>query len=161
MECYLVRHAIAEDATPSIDDFDRMLTPEGVARMKQHVSALAECGVAFDEVWSSPLRRAIATAGLCAPLVPAGDVKVCEALAPGGPLATLIRDLFETSHERVALVGHEPDLGDLASGLLCGQTGLDLRFKKGGVARIDLHDPESPGELRWWLTPRQLRLMGR
>ncbi len=56
----------------------------------------------------------------------------------------------------VALVGHEPDIGQLAARLL----GLrhPLAFKKGGVCRIDMETlpPAGPGELRWFVPPRIL-----
>ena len=61
----------------------------------------------------------------------------------------------------IALVGREPNIRELA-GALTGAR-WPLRFKKGAVCRIDLpgnhHGP--PGELRWFLTPRLLRIIGR
>jgi len=58
---------------------------------------------------------------------------------------------------RIALVGHEPDLGHLASRLI----GLKrpLEFRKGAVCRIDVDGlpPGGPGQLRWFAPPRMLR----
>jgi phosphohistidine phosphatase len=59
----------------------------------------------------------------------------------------------------MALVGHEPDLGEMAGHL----SGLRhrLEFKKGAVCRIDIDDlpPAGPGDLRWMLTPKILRAL--
>jgi phosphohistidine phosphatase SixA len=57
----------------------------------------------------------------------------------------------------VALVGHEPDIGHLASKLI----GLKrpLEFRKGSVCRIDVDGlpPGGLGQLRWFVPPRMLR----
>jgi len=62
-------------------------------------------------------------------------------------------------HRRLALVGHEPDLGELAARLL-GARGT-VQFKKGAVCAIDVDGatPGGPGTLRWLLTPRALRAL--
>jgi phosphohistidine phosphatase SixA len=58
---------------------------------------------------------------------------------------------------RVALVGHEPNLGELAAELIGAKTPLE--FKKGGICRIDFDilPPKGTGLLRWFVTPRMLR----
>ena len=61
---------------------------------------------------------------------------------------------------RVALVGHEPNLGELAGQLIGARTPLE--FKKGGICRIDFDmlPPKGGGMLRWFLTPKMLRKLG-
>ena len=58
---------------------------------------------------------------------------------------------------RIALVGHEPGIGELAARLI----GLrhPIEFKKGAVCRIDVDalPPTAPGALRWLLPPKVLR----
>ena len=58
---------------------------------------------------------------------------------------------------RVALVGHEPNLGELAAQLIGARNPLE--FKKGGICRIDFDmlPPKGGGMLRWFLTPKMLR----
>ncbi len=58
---------------------------------------------------------------------------------------------------RIALVGHEPAIGELAARLIGSRHALE--FKKGGVCRIDVEEfpPAGPGDLRWMLTPKILR----
>jgi phosphohistidine phosphatase SixA len=59
----------------------------------------------------------------------------------------------------IALVGHEPGLGELAAWLMGAR--VPLRFKKGAVCRIDF--PQAPvpggGQLVWMATPRMLRAL--
>jgi len=57
----------------------------------------------------------------------------------------------------IALVGHEPGIGELAS-RLCGSR-HPFEFKKGAVCRIDVDalPPTGPGTLRWFLTSRIMR----
>ena len=60
-------------------------------------------------------------------------------------------------HRRLALVGHEPDLGELATRLLAARG--QVEFRKGAVCAIDVDAalPGGPGTLRWLLPPRVLR----
>ncbi|TKB34598.1 MAG: histidine phosphatase family protein [Nitrospira sp.] len=54
-------------------------------------------------------------------------------------------------------------LGMAASLLLSGRSSESFPLKKAGACLIDLSIPVKPGQglLRWWLTPGQLRAMGR
>ena len=161
IELYLVRHAIAAERGPKYpDDRLRPLTPAGSKKFAASVPALTEMGVTIDFVLTSPLVRARDTAMLLAAgLKPKPAVTEVEGLAPGGrPQA--ITEAIRThtkKHRRLALVGHEPDLGELAARLL-GARG-SVEFKKGGICLIETDGatPTGPGTLRWMLTPKALR----
>jgi len=62
-----------------------------------------------------------------------------------------------THGRRLALVGHEPDLGELAAFLIGARRAIP--FRKGGAGRIDVEalSATSSGTLRWLATPRILR----
>jgi phosphohistidine phosphatase len=163
IELYLVRHAIAAERGPKYpDDRLRPLTPAGSRKFAQSVPGLVAMGVSVDFVLTSPLVRARDTAIiLAAGLKPKPPVSESEALAPGGrPPA--IADLIRThakKYRRMALVGHEPDLGELAARLL-GARG-SVQFKKGGICLIETDGatPAGPGTMQWMLTPRALRAL--
>jgi phosphohistidine phosphatase len=164
LELYLVRHAVAAERGPDYpDDEQRPLTPEGVTRWRRSVAGLRELGVTLDLVLASPLVRAHETADLLAAgLKPKPRLLACEALAPGRKPADVLAVIAKYAAaprgaSRIALVGHEPDLGELAARLL-GAKGV-VEFKKGAVCRIDLDRamPAGPGALRWLLPPRALR----
>lgn len=161
---YLVRHAMAEPRGPAwVRDGDRPLTGEGARRMRDVVRGLAVLGVEIDVVLTSPLVRARQTAdilvrGLSVRLAP---IELPE-LAPGGRPAETMRALARrTGAGAFALVGHEPDLGELAAWLLRAAT--PLRFKKGGVCRIDVSAwPATPrSRLIWSAPPAMLRRVRR
>src|SRR5262245_54615467 len=142
MLVYLIRHAIAYERglIADLDDDARELTPVGIKKMRRNAAALARLRVRSDEIWTSPLVRATQTAEILAEaLRPAGGVHVVTELAPGGDFDRLLHRLqLHAEHEAVALVGHEPDLGQLVGMLLTGQRRPIVRFKKGGVACIEI-----------------------
>ncbi|MFM8532987.1 MAG: phosphohistidine phosphatase SixA [Acidimicrobiia bacterium] len=163
IELYLVRHAIAAERGPKYpDDRLRPLTPAGAKKFAQSVPGLLELGVSVDFVLTSPLVRARETAQiLAAGLTPTPALTECEALAPGGRHQVIV-DAIKTHskrHRRLALVGHEPDLGELAARLL-GARGM-VEFKKGAVCLIEVDGatPGGPGTLRWMLPPKALRAL--
>jgi phosphohistidine phosphatase len=162
-ELYLIRHGIAEergDAWP--DDAKRPLTERGTNRLRQSVRGIVKLGVLLDVILTSPLVRARQTADVVAAEFDGRPPIVqIDSLAPGGSYQAVLSDLAKQSRRRrIALVGHEPDLGALAGRLSSSHA---LEFKKGGVCRIDVTalPPSGPGAIRWLLTPRIMRKMGR
>jgi len=159
-ELYLIRHGIAEqrgDAWP--DDTKRPLTEEGMSRLRKSARALARVGVSFDVVLTSPLVRTQQTAEIVASVFsPKPPIVNVEALAPdGSPTAVLAELEKHVKRTRIALVGHEPGIGELGSRLAGLRT--DMEFKKGAIARIDVEmlPPKGPGVLRWFIPPKFLR----
>jgi phosphohistidine phosphatase len=157
---YLVRHAIAADRGEDWPDDDRRpLTARGVARFEEAAGGLSRLDVVVDEIFTSPLVRAKQTADILAAGLPGKPaVKVLDALSPGHAPATVLAQLARTARRRrIALVGHEPGLGELAAHLI--GAGRALEFKKGGVCRIDVESLTSrrAGALNWFVTPKVLR----
>jgi phosphohistidine phosphatase len=160
---YLVRHAIAAERGPAWpDDAKRPLTHKGVARMRDVVRGLRALDVSVDLVATSPLVRAKQTAEILIDgLKPAPALTVLPALAPGVVPADIGAALAQLKKaQTLALVGHEPGLGELACWLIGAKA--PLPFKKGGVARIDLPhvSPAGAGQLVWLATPKMLRALG-
>lgn len=129
--------------------------------MRKTAKGLVDLGVTFDLVLTSPLVRARQTADIVAAAFDAPPpVRQYVALAPDASPSELLDGLRRYSHHaRVALVGHEPDLGALAARLI--GAAQPLPFKKGAVCRIDVTTlpPSSPGTLRWFVSPAMLRLV--
>lgn len=162
-DLYLVRHAIAaERGEEWPDDAKRPLTERGISRFREGVEGLRWLDVAIDEIFTSPLVRAKQTAELLAAgLDTKPTVKVLDALAPGhGAAATMTQLAKAAKRRRIALVGHEPDLGELAAHLLGAHRALP--FRKGGVCLIEVEGlaAKRAGALGWLLTPRMLRRLG-
>jgi phosphohistidine phosphatase len=157
---YLIRHGVAEErgeAWP--DDTARPLSDRGISRLEKSARGLAELGVAFDVVLTSPLVRTRQTADvLAAAFDPRPAIVPVDSLAPGGTYQAVVADLEKhTRRKRIALVGHEPGIGELAARL----AGIrhPIVFKKGAVCCIDVGSlpPDQPGALQWFVTPKILR----
>jgi len=156
----LVRHAIAEARGPEWpDDTVRPLTKKGEVRMREIARRLKAIDETAEVVVTSPLKRAKDTALIVMrEWNSSSDVEEIDALAPGHtPTQTLAAVAEEATGDRIALVGHEPDLGQFAAWLIGAKQ--PVLFRKGGVARIDLKSLSRPheGQLIWLATPRLLR----
>lgn len=163
IELYLIRHGVAAergDAYP--DDSKRPLISKGIAKLKKEVAGLVVLDVAFDQIVSSPLVRARQTADVFAEGLPGKPpVANSDALAPGGTHSAVLDELSKYARrKRIALVGHEPDIGQLAARLIGARRPLE--FGKGAICRIDFGalPPTGPGTLVWFLTPKMLRKIG-
>jgi phosphohistidine phosphatase len=160
-EIYLVRHGVAEERSVKWpDDSKRPLTPDGMSKMKKAARGLERCDVGFDVILSSPLIRARQTADiLSAELDTHPPIVNVESLVPGASWAALSADLEKYARKgpRIALVGHEPGIGELAARLIGSRHPIE--FKKGAIARIDVDElpPAGPGDLRWLMTSRIMR----
>jgi len=164
-ELYIMRHGIAVMRAPStmMDDAKRSLTPEGRQKMREIAAGLAAAGIDFDWIASSPLVRAMETAEIVSQALKSQpSVETCEALRPGGDPEALIAFLAKRANRRrVLVVGHEPDLSELAARLIGAGRNANMPFKKGGCCHIAFSEfpPKSAGRLMWWLTPRLMRKM--
>ena len=121
-ELFIMRHGIAAErsAADCADDAKRPLTPEGKKKTRECVAGLARMGFVPDWIVTSPLVRAAETAALVADEVGSRvPVEICDALRPGGSPEALITFLAKRSDRRhVLVVGHEPDLSELAARLI-------------------------------------------
>jgi phosphohistidine phosphatase len=168
MELYIIRHAIAYPLGKKNDftDEKRALTAEGRDRMREAVKGLRRLGSDFDLMLTSPLVRAVETAEIIASALGVGkkDIEQTDNLAPGASIEALFAEIKKhNGAEAIALVGHQPDLGDIISSIAQGAQSLAIQLKKGGVCCINITEtvPALRGELMWLMTPRQLRLLAK
>jgi phosphohistidine phosphatase len=160
LELYLIRHGIAAGRGEDYpDDSKRPLTGAGLAKLRQEAKALNELGVCFDVIITSPLVRTRQTAEIIAgTLKEKAQIVTSDSLAPAGTPTGVVQELARHAKQaRVALVGHEPNLGELAARLIGAKS--PIGFKKGAICRIDFDvlPPKGLGQLRWFLPPRVLR----
>ena len=163
LELYLIRHGVAADRGSDYpDDSKRPLTSDGISRLRKSAKALAELDVDFDQIIASPLVRTKQTADIFAQALPSNpSVVLSDSLAPAGTPSAVFQELGKHMRRaRIALVGHEPNLGELAARLIGARTPIE--FKKGAICRIDFEvfPPKGLGVLRWLVTPRMLRKIG-
>jgi phosphohistidine phosphatase len=149
-QLWLLRHgeAVPHESKP---DFDRELTPRGERQSVAAGEALARLGLEFVACYTSPLLRAVSTAGMaCKPLNVTPEPR--GVLGKGFDVHA-VRDLLAEHQEdgaRVLVVGHNPSFAQVVLDL----TGGRVDFKKGGVAAVRVS--AGRGELLALLRPREL-----
>lgn len=165
MNLYLLRHSNAEERPPAgkRGDFFRRLTPEGRDKARMIGQAIQRLELGLDLVLTSPAARAKETMHeVLSALKPRPPAEEIDGLWIGGDVGEVVTRLRQGRRpiRDVLLVGHEPDLSQLASRWLTGDSDLRMVFKKGGlcklaVARLTIGRCAT---LEWHLTPRVLRL---
>jgi phosphohistidine phosphatase len=151
---YVVRHAVAEEASATVPDHARRLTAKGRKRFARMVRRLVAAGLEIDLVATSPLVRCVETAEiLAAELRGRPRVEAVECLAPGADWQAVVEWTVQQDAASVAWVGHAPCVGRLVA-VSIGDGSAAIRMDKGGLAAITLDDgPGQPGELEWLVTP--------
>ena len=162
-ELYIMRHglAVTRGSAGFSDDSKRPLTPEGKQKMREIAEGLMRVNLDLDWIVSSPLVRAVETAEIVSDALGKNvALEFCDALRPGESPEALIAFLAKRpDRKRVLVVGHEPDLSEMAARLIGAGRHAQFAFKKGGCCLITFNEfpPKAPGELVWWLTPRLMR----
>ncbi|WP_045737764.1 histidine phosphatase family protein [Xanthomonas sp. MUS 060] len=155
-EVILLRHAHAEPADTGQADFDRPLSPHGLAEAETAGRWLLEQRLVPDRVLCSPARRARETLeailGLTGYVEQRLEPRIYEATS--GTLAGLLdghRDV-----ERLLLVGHNPGLERLVALMHSGQSGDYRGMPTASIAVLAVPQdaPIEPGLARlhafWW-----------
>lgn len=161
MELFILRHGEAEPRSAGILDSERALTSHGREEIRRVAAWARSAGHSFDLIATSPLKRAEETAEIVA-TSPGGrqKVEVWQSLAPDGDRDALIGEICRHSGiGSLLLVGHEPLLSTFISRVIAGDDRASILLAKGGLARIKnvTASPELAGDLRWLITPRQIR----
>ncbi len=160
---YLIRHGIAAEPSEYSHDEERPLTAKGYQKTKKVAQRLCEVGVKFDLILTSPLLRAYQTAKI---LYKAGLGEIIEesrALAPEGEIQNWVDWWMESEYNNgessLALVGHQPNLGNWSEILVWGSSQEKLLVKKAGIIGVNLPAKVSPigqGELFLLTAPQWL-----
>ena len=152
MKLYVIRHAIAIERGGKIADEDRYLTARGRESFRLNAKAFAKKRIIPDCIVTSPLVRCVQTADiLVEALAFSGELKVARDLAPGFDLQRRHSIIIASGAgaQKIAIIGHEPDLGILVEALLKLKGSFSL--KKGMVVAMDL-DPQQqnmPARVNW------------
>jgi len=151
LEIVLFRHGIAEPYN-ILGDGERMLTAEGVAKVKKAAKGLKQLLLDRKRVviFSSHLRRALQTADLLTLVLKTRDRYIREEISAG-----LFEELyFEWSRYHddttIIIVGHEPTLG----AWLERMTSERLAIAKGAACAVTTRDLliRATGKIQWYLT---------
>jgi len=166
VDIYFLRHGEAGKRMPAVArDRDRPLTAVGKDEMEEIGEAIADSGFKFDIVATSPLRRSKDSATIVnKALKRKTGVEEWPELSPEGSREALLRRLARLKPDSAILcVGHEPFLtsaiGEVISKGEGGGGSVRISLKKGGLAKVSVSgfNPRISGELRWLLTPKQIK----
>jgi phosphohistidine phosphatase len=160
MHLLLIRHADAGDADPTLwpDDSLRPLTDKGRKRHRRVARRLARRALVPSLMLASPWLRAWQTAQLTAEFTGCPAPVACPALAAAPSLRAIGAAIGRRPPDAVvALVGHEPWLGELASLLLTGDARrLTISFPKSGVLGVAVGAMDAGGGvLEFFWRPRE------
>ena len=162
LELLIVRHAIAfeRDARRWPEDGERPLSPRGVARARRAAAGMKRLVARPARVLVSPLVRTRQTAAILTEVAEWPRAIDCAELSPGRSPEAVLALLRRLPQPRIALVGHEPNLGRLLAVSLAGAPGPPgLGFKKMGAAIVSFEGAARAGRgrLEWLVPPKVLR----
>ena len=159
MQVYLLRHGIASDGAPGKPDSERALTGEGRKELRALLQFANKAGVKPALILSSPYRRAMETARLAeSELGCGGGILESRTLTPSGDAADVWQEIRIHKNEKsILLSSHEPLMG-LLLGYILGGLNLQVDFKKGALARVDVDSfPAQPrGVFKWMMHPKMV-----
>lgn len=167
MQLVIIRHAIAEQreifAEEGKNDSLRPLTNRGRKRMKENLRGITRVVPSIQLLASSELTRAIQTAEIVHKAY--AKAKLCQTptLNPETAYSDFLTWLrSQTKYESIAVVGHEPHLGELISYLVHGNAKESYLVKKGSLAVLHFHTAPIVGtaRLQCLIQPASLRQMG-
>ena len=155
-EIFILRHSDAEDVDGKTvkNDFERKLTDEGIKKAKKISLFFNALNEEIDLVLSSPLIRAKETAEIFTNnITPRPKLKTVDFLSSGASCKDIVKGLLlYSSHKKVVLVGHSPDL-EIFLGKLISADHINL--KKTTIAKVILNNNfELSGKLEWLITPK-------
>lgn len=165
VELYLIRHGIAADRKNYGNDEERPLTDKGRRKTKKVAYQLHKLGKQFDLILTSPLVRARQTAEILQAAGLSSQIEESPWLAPDGNIYSWLGWLEKWRYDnggsshippynrgdgqraafmQLALVGHQPDLGNWAEILVWGNAKEKLVLKKAGVIGLMLPEIGTP-----------------
>jgi phosphohistidine phosphatase len=165
MQVLIVRHGVAEDrdefaATGQADEL-RPLTEKGRYKTNKATKGIRKLVPMLHHIAASPLLRAQQTAEILSERYNDSYVETLQALSPDGDKQAILSylQIYGYHFETIALVGHEPDLGELSTWLLTGQQGNWLSLKKSSACLLEFNGAVVAGKanLLCYLAPKHLR----
>jgi phosphohistidine phosphatase len=162
LNLYLLRHGEAGNRTAiPVKDAERSLTVAGRRELEEIATSMLSQGMRFDRILASPLKRAYETAAIVSKTFKTPSLlEQWNELRPEASRPDLYRRLSKLKQDsEILIVGHEPYLGTIIGEMVSGNGNSHISIKKGGLAKIRVTSfvPKASGELRWLLTPKQIR----
>ncbi|HEX9005793.1 MAG TPA: histidine phosphatase family protein [Bacteroidota bacterium] len=155
----LVRHGEAASVGGTVpNDAERPLTARGAEDAKAIGRLLARLDHSPGLILTSSLRRAIQTGELIGTeLGTAARRGISRNLDPGFRNTDLFEEVFalrQAGEQNVAMVGHQPDLGNFIAFLIAGSAPTSVALAPGTAARLSVRTTGGrPEAVLHWLMP--------
>jgi phosphohistidine phosphatase len=160
MNLYFVRPGSAGNPKPRPqEDAARGLDREGQRQCELIGKLLAALGIGFDEIVSSPLRRASESAAIIGKQTGyQGRIALAPALRPDGTYERFLALLAEMpSGNSALLIGHNSKLAEFIGKLIRNSSGrAGVHLKAGAVAKV-VRKRTGAATLQWCITQKLLR----
>ena len=157
MDVFVLRHAIAEDATAGQSDSERRLTEEGKSKLRLVVAKAKVAGFSPGLVLTSPyVRTSQTTEVMLEELGTSCETIVTQNLTPYASVIDLWSEMREYGQlGPLVLVGHNPLLSELVS-VMIGSPRYAVEMKKAALAYVSGvgYGSQPQGRLVWLLTAK-------
>ncbi len=163
LNLYVLRHASAGTRRPNpLLDVKRPLDREGKHLCLRLAFLLNALKIQFDQIASSPLKRALQTASMVGTEIGyEKQILLSNGLAPTASFADFQKLLQELEgQETVLVVGHNPNLSSFLGQLLVPRStrsAAQVRLRKGSIARVVID--RGNAQLQSLLDPRLIRAL--
>ena len=164
MDLFILRHGKSGIRTSAPSDFKRKLSEVGKKEVEEISKVLQRSGIQFDYIITSPLKRALQTAEIILEnqKTKKNNFLTWNELKPESKIIDATKKISKLKIDSsVLIVGHDPHLSMLIGNIITSSSSnvCSINLKKAGLAKIRLHSfsPELKGELRWLVTPKQIK----
>ena len=137
MKLLIVRHAIAEDISPTGKDGDRPLSSKGSEKFKQICKNLQHLDLKFDLLLDSPLLRSQQTADIFSEYFSVKKRQTSQNLKPLAMPEYLLLEIEASHADSVVVFGHQPFLTKFISYCVVGDRKIFTSLKIGGMAFLE------------------------
>lgn len=141
MKLIFIRHGLAEGhfSLDQYADFERVLTEEGIKRLRKTFKTFKKHEQKIDVIFSSPLARAIQSAEIFWEFHQDADLELMADLdILDDPLHLVEYISFLPADGTYAFVGHDPHLTTVIASLLALHPEHDfMTIKKGGICMLE------------------------
>lgn len=137
MELLLIRHADAEEVSPTGEDSDRPLSSKGRDRFQQICKNLDHLKWKFDLLLDSPLLRAQQTADIFCKYFFVQKRETNINLKPMALVSHLLIEIQTYGVDTIAIVGHQPFLTKFINHSVTQDQRVFTSLERGGMAFLE------------------------
>lgn len=137
MKLLVVRHAIAENISPTGRDGDRSLSSKGREKFKQICNSLNHLNLSFDLLLDSPLLRSQQTADIFCKYFSVTTRVRSQNLKPLAEAEDLLLEIESYNASSVVIVGHQPFLTQFIGYCVKENKSDFVMLKRGGMAFLE------------------------